>query len=204
MPISKALLLGTVFCGLSACEGGFDLGVSRAAPERVQLADGLIVAGADGWCVDSTTSRRGDDRVVVVLGSCAAIAGTEQASPDVDGVVTVSVDADDAEPPSLDALESFFGTEAGRAALARNGQANSIDILDMRESDGILVLHAADESVAPGIAPDVWRALFDLQGRFVSISLFGVAAQPISPDLGRATLANQVDRLRAANANTDL
>lgn len=203
MPTSRALLLGTVCCALGACDG-LDLGVSRAAPERVQLADGLIIAGAEGWCVDSASSQTGDARAVVVLGSCAAIAGADYATPDIDGVVTVSVDAAGAASPSLDALESFFSTEAGRAALARNGQANSVDILNMDVRDNMLVLHAADESTGPGMAPEVWRALFDLDGRFVSVSVFVVADQQIAPELGRATLADQVEELRSKNANTEL
>lgn len=201
MPISKALLLGVACSILSACA---IQGVSRAAPQRIQLPDGMIVAGAEGWCVDPALSRARQDRAVVVLGSCAAISGTDQTAPDIGGVVTVSVDADGAPSPSLDALEGFFDSAAGRAALARDGQAESVDILDMRRDDDMLFLHAADASAAPGIAPDIWRALFDLEGRLVSVSLFGVVDQPIASELGRTALFEQVESLRAVNANTEL
>lgn len=205
MPIFKAFLPGVACFALGACDGGFDLGVSRAAPERIQLSDGLIIAGSEGWCVDQASSRAGADRAVVVLGSCAAIAGNDRAAaPDVDGVVTVSVDAAEVAPPPLEALESFFATEAGRAALARDGQAESIEIVEMSQSDGMLLVHAADRSASSGIAADFWRALFDLDGRLVSVTLFGVEDDPISPDLGRSTLSAQVASLRDVNANTNL
>ena len=45
-----------------------------------------------------------------------------------------------------------------------------------------------------------WRALFDLEGRFVSVTLYGLQNQPIEPDDGLATLEAQVDQLIAANA----
>lgn len=199
MQTSKAVLVGAFFA-LSACDGGFELGgVTRKAPERIQLADGMVVAGADGWCVDTSTSRADGDTAVVVLGSCAAIARNALAArPDVPGVVTVSVDSAGA-PPSADALETFFATDAGRAALARDGRAQSVEILETQREDGLLYLRTADQSAAPGTAPETWRALFDLDGHFVSVSLYGLIGNPIDRDDGMETLTRQVDELRAAN-----
>lgn len=198
MLISRALLLGTLCSALSACDDSFAGLVSRTAPEQVQLADGMIVAGADGWCVDRGASRAGDESAVVVLGNCSAL-GAGDGDAGVDGLLTVSVDSDGSVPPSLATLESFFDTEAGRAALARDGAADSVEILDVGRSNDALILHATDQSAAPGIAPEYWRALFDLEGRFVSVSLFGVAEAPIDPEDGRATLTAQVASLRAVN-----
>ena len=51
-----------------------------------------------------------------------------------------------------------------------------------------------------GVAQDYWRALFGLDGRFVSVSLVGLDGQPIESLEGFETLAAQVDRIRRANA----
>lgn len=201
MRISDGLIFGAALMALAGCDGGFDLGtVTRSAPERIQLADGTVIAGAEGWCVDQKTSRARGDHAVVVLGSCAAIAGNVLAPrPDVEGLVTVSVDAEGGALPSAEQLAGFFGTEAGRAALARDGRAESVEILESQADDDMLILHAADRSAAPGTDPGIWRALFDMEGRFISVSLYGLVDQPIDRSEGLATLSAQVDTLRAAN-----
>ena len=200
MRISSPFLACAVLV-LAACDGGFELGgVTRSAPERIQLSDGTVVAGATGWCVDRRTTRADAGTAVVVLGSCAAIAGNDGAPrPDVEGLVTISVDTDGGVSPSADQLEGFFDTEAGRAALARDGRAESVDIIETRRSDDLLFLHAADRSAAPGTDPKVWRALFDLEGRFISVSLYGLVDRPIDRDEGLAALSAQVKALRAVN-----
>jgi len=93
-------------------------------------------------------------------------------------------------------------TEPGRAALARDGRAASVDILETRRSGETLYLHAIDRSGGPrAAAEDYWRALFDIDGRFVTVSLVGLTATPISRDEGLATLAAQIERLVDVNSN---
>ncbi len=201
MRIFNGLVIAVAAMSLAACDGSLNLGsVTRTAPERIMLADGTVVAGAEGWCVDQSTSRARDDHAVVVLGSCAAIAGNVLAPrPDIEGLVTVSVDTEVGASPSTEQLEGFFGTDAGRAALARDGRPESVKILETQTEDDILILHAADKSAPPGTDPEVWRALFDLQGRFISVSLYGLVNRPIGRDEGLAALSAQVDTLREAN-----
>lgn len=196
-PISKAAL--AVFAlALAGCKMGGE--VTRAAPARIQLPDGMVVAAARGWCVDTRTTRASGDAAVVVLGSCAAIAGDAGAPrPEVPGVVTVSIEAEGEVTPSVEALERYLTTEAGRAALARDGRAASVRILETRREGDLLFLHSADRSATPGTAADTWRALFDLDGRFISVSLFGLRDRPIGRREGMATLEAQVDELIAAN-----
>lgn len=202
---SKALLLLAALA-VAGCDGAlpaFDgLNVTRRAPERIALPGGVVVAGAKGWCVDGDTTRASGDAAVVVLGSCAAIAGNAFAPrPKVPGVVTVSIErAVGAIPPASD-LEAFFATDAGRAALARDGRAESVRILETRREDGLLFVHAEDRSAGsvPGVSTDFWRALFVMDGRFVSVSLVGLTAKPIARRDGLATLEAQVDELKTAN-----
>ena len=197
MRISK---LSIALCALliGGCAEGFN--VTRNAPSSIQLPNGTVVAAARGWCVDTSTSRARGDTAVVVLGSCAALASNALAPrPDVPGVVTVSVESEAGVSPSPKELETFFVSDAGRAALAHDGRAESVDILETRREDDLFILQAEDQSALPGASPVTWRALFDLEGRFVSVSLYGLSDRPIGRSEGLQTLEAQVDRLIAAN-----
>ena len=120
--------------------------------------------------------------------------------PDVPGVVTVSVENGAAGAPTPEELEAFFVSDIGRASLARDGQHESVNILETYTSADRFLLHMEDLSALPGAAPEAWRALFDLQGRFVAVSLYGLSDAPISAEAGLAALEAQVDELIAANA----
>ena len=187
---------------LTACGGGFD--VSRKAPEKVRLPSGVVVAGTRGWCVDQTTTRSDGEASVVVMGSCAAIARNALLpKPGVPAVMTVSVDNDASGTAPAEVLDAFFATTQGRAALARDGRASSVRILESRQADDALFLHAVDQSGFPAAAAeDYWRAIFDLGGRFVTVSLVGLSDDPIAREDGLRTLQQQVNRLRAANPDS--
>lgn len=198
-PISRLCLLAAVF-GLAACDGGFN--VTRSAPERIELPDGLVVSGPRGWCVDTRTTRTDGETSVVVLGSCAAIAGNALGPrPEVPGLVTVSIENDAGDVPPADLLQNFVASEAGRAALARDGSAASVVILESRRAGELLLIHVEDRSIhhVPGVAPEYWRALFDLDGRFVTVSLMGLNESPIDEASGFAALEAQVVRLKLVN-----
>ena len=199
--ISKPLGAMVACAVLSGCDGGFN--ITRNAPEQIQLPDGLVVAGAHGWCVDQAATRTAGDTAVVVLGSCAAIAQNALLPrPLVPGVVTVSVEDMATDVPPTETLEAFLVTETGRAALARDGRAASVDILETRRSGETLYIHAVDRSGWPkNAAEDYWRALFDIDGRFVTVSLVGLSTTPISRGDGLATLDAQIARLIDMNSN---
>ena len=202
MPTFKTCLVAAALV-LPGCSDVTDLlSVTRAkAPSQLALPDGMVVAGAAGWCVDQAVSEARGDPAVVVLGSCAALdQDALSATPAVPGVVTVSVESEAAGSPSPEDLQAFFDTDAGRAALARDGATASVSILDSVAREDRLVLHTVDTSALPGAASDVWRALFDVEGRFISVSLYGLSDQPIPPEEGLATVDAQVDEILAANA----
>lgn len=158
------------------------------------------MAGAEGWCIDDAMSQPGGATTVVVLGSCAAISGDGlEARPDVPGVLTVSVEAEASDLPDSETLASFFASEAGRATLARDGDADSVAILDTVRDDDLLYLHASDKSALPGASNEIWRALFGLSGRFVAVSFYSRLEDGIDAEDGLATLAAQVEQLRQAN-----
>ena len=184
---------------LAAC-GANPFQASRNAPTEIILPDGTHVAGAEGWCIDEATSRSGGDTSVVVLGSCAALTrDAEQPRPVIPGVVTISVEGEPGTVPDSETLEKFFVSEAGRATLARNGDAESVAILDTRREEGLLYLHASDDSAGPGTSKEIWRALFGLGGRFVAVSFYSRQDDEIGVEDGLAMLAAQVQELRAVN-----
>lgn len=198
-PIFKLLLAAGAFA-LAACDDGFN--VTRSAPERIQLSDGLVVQGTRGWCVDTRTTRTDGATSVVVLGSCAAISGNAfLPRPAVPGVVTVSVENAAGAVPPMDVLKSYVASDVGRATLARDGSAGSVEILESRQTDELLLIHVDDASrrEIPGVASDYWRALFGLDGRFVTVSLVGLSTQPIGSRAGFEALREQAARIVAAN-----
>lgn len=199
----RAVCVGLAL-SLTGCDGGFDVGgfgVSRKAPDQISLPDGLVVAGAQGWCVDLKSSQSRQTTSVVVFGSCAAIAGNADAPrPSVPGVMTVAVEAVGLQAPPADALEAFFATDDGLAVLARDGSAESVRLLESKRDGEMLYLHAEDDSALPGASSDYWRALFGLNGRLVSVTLLGIAGRPISSAEGLDALQSQIEQLIAANA----
>ena len=197
MPISKAWLIPSLLL-LTACGDGF--GVTRAAPQQIMLSDGTVIAGADGWCVDQSTSRSDGQTSVIVLGSCAALARDEDAPrPDVPGIVTVSIETQPGVTPTAEELEAFFASDAGRSALARDGQAASVEILDTQIEDDILFLRSRDTSTIVGTDKQTWRAIFMLNGRIASVSLYGRDDRPITPEDGFQAISLQAQELRSAN-----
>lgn len=173
---------------------------SRNAPTAIKLPDGMVVAGARGWCVDAETTHVAGNASVVVLGSCASLANDARLPrPPVRGVVTVSVEAFAADLPPADVLKTFFRTRDGRAALARDGHAESVEVLDMMTSRDALIIHARDASAPAPTIEDTWRAIFDIDGRFITISLKGIGNTTLPPGRGLAALDAQIARIRSVN-----
>lgn len=174
--------------------------VSRKAPESIRLSDGTVVAGPRGWCVDPSTTRAGPETAVVVLGSCAAIAGNASApEPSVPGIVTVSLEREKGEVPNARELAAYLATKQGRALLALDGRPESVRILETLVKGDKVFLRFRDKSVSPGTSSETWRALFDLGGRFASVSLYAQEGEAIDRDEGFAAISDQVDRLAAVN-----
>ncbi|SIO51791.1 hypothetical protein SAMN05444722_2981 [Rhodovulum sp. ES.010] len=216
-PRSGALiaLAGLAALALAGCAGGPDatagfggLSFSRAAPQAVTVAgDTVTIAGPAGFCVENNATRDGDDGAFVLMASCAAVTGRENApTPASDALLTASVAAN-AGPGGRPedraiVLERFFASEAGRAALARDGRAASVEVDEMLDRDGLFVLRARDDSAGlfPGLRNDYWRAIFDVNGRIVTASVVGFKARPISDRAGLAVLSDFADRIRTESA----
>lgn len=179
--------------------------MTRAAPESVLVADrSVVVAGPPGYCVDPVLSRDKGATAFVLLGSCAAIAGSAGLpAPRVPAILTVSVSADLGGGPDMAELRAYIDRPEGRAALSRSGDPATLSVLETRSAGGVLYILARDtsSSVLPGVSDTYWRALFDLNGRLVTAAVVGVEQRPITADTGFATLQSLTERLRRENAD---
>lgn len=199
---SKTALAVALFA-TAACEAELSDVREPAVQRQVQLSGGFVVSGVRGWCVDEAITRAKPGPTVVVLGSCAALASNPLLSkPSVEAVLTISVEAQSVDVPPLDSLAAFLSTTDGRALLARDGRAESLDLLEINTRNDAVILHALDTSDGGVLTgEDHWRALFDIDGRFVTVSLVTPEDRPISRAQGLATLAAQVNQLKSANPN---
>jgi hypothetical protein len=178
------------------------------APQRLSVAGGaVVVAGPEGYCVDRPASRNAEAGAFVLVASCAALSRKSNAPrPRVPALLTASVTG--APPAGADLarqvarMKAFFASAEGRAALARDGRAESIEIIQMFARDGAFLIHARDASAgaAPALGPEYWRAIFEVNGRMVTASVAAFADRPISDDAGQATLTLFVARIRAESA----
>ena len=192
----------SVAAALVALSGCATTSSNGPAPSAVTLSDGMVVAGAPGWCVDRATTRAEAQAAVVIFGSCAALSrDAAQPRPAVSGIVTVSVETTPNGAPPPAAIEAFLRSDTGRAALSRSGRAESVEILETDIEGETLVLHAVDRSGLPGTtSEEYWRALFEIGGRVVTVSLVAADGAPGSDAERRAALDEQIARLKSANA----
>lgn len=180
---------------LAGCLEGAPFGSGRAAPEVVQVAGGAVaIRGQRGYCVDPVATRDGADGAFVLLGSCASLsAGGRSEHPGRVAVLTASV-VGDAEAGGIagmeEALAAHFRTEAGRAMLSRTGDAGRVTVQDLRSEQGALILRVRDTSPFSGAAvgEEYVRAIFDLGGQIVTLTVIPLAAQPMEPQALSALL----------------
>ncbi|OAN69282.1 hypothetical protein A8B78_05415 [Jannaschia sp. EhC01] len=203
MRISR-LLSPLVALALAGCVGGLSGGDD--APRRVQVtSDAVTITGPSGFCVDPTATRNSDDTGFVLLGNCAAISGRARAGqPDVPAVLTAAVSAPSAGAGltgNLDALDTFFRSENGRALLSRSGDAGSVQILDTRTQSGMFLLHARDTSAREvvGVASDYWRAYMDIGQRLATLSVLALEDAQVSDAAALATLTQFANAVQGAN-----
>lgn len=208
----RARAVGALFGALmlAGCmESGGGLVSRLSSPvDRVSVADNRVtVTGPSGYCVDRNATRARVQPAFVMLASCAAVSRNADApAPRVPALLTATV-ANQTAPVPASEIESetfraFFTSTDGRAALARDGRADSVEILDMFRQSGVFFIHANDHSAVTetNLREDFWRAIFDVNGRTVSASLFVFRNRPISDDAGLSTLNEFASRIRAASA----
>ncbi len=193
-----------VLTGCAGTGGGFAL--TKPAPEQIRVANKeVLIAGPKGFCIDPTETQDADGSAFVLLGSCAAIANSRsKPHPKVPAILTATVSRKSTNPPitgSMPALAEFFTSKAGRAALSRDGNADTVEVVKTLDRDGVFYIRARDSSsdILAGAADEYWRALFDVNGRIVSASVFGLREHPIASVKGFEVLQGFTKRIRTEN-----
>jgi len=186
----------------------FAAGVATAqqvAPRKASVSGGAItVAGPAGFCVDPESSRLSDETAFVFLGSCAALNG-KGARLTPRAVLTASVmpgaPAGDAFRAQMRDLAAYLMTDEGRASLARDGRARSVQIAEVLLVGDALFLRARDRAPLAGhrVVPEYWRAILARRGRLLSLSVLSLAEAPVEAGDMRVLLDEFVARVASAN-----
>lgn len=177
------------------------------SPQVTRVAGGNVtIAGPQGYCVNRNAVQNEADSGVVMMASCAALSKSGTAPhPVAPAVLVASVSSPEGAVPiaqSLPQLTRFFRSDLGRASLSKSGKANTVRLLDISSVDGMLILHARDRSpgLAESLQDEYWRALFDLDGRTISATVYSTHSRPISSDSGQQLLLHFVQQIKSANS----
>lgn len=200
----KKILIAAVAFGLAGCEmpaGGLASIAVPAQREAFVAAGTMRFTAPSGYCVDKEATSSRADGGFVLFGSCAALNPLRSLSwPAQPVALAAMVKGTGPETPlhnSFPALETFFRSEAGRAALSRSGQSDSVDILTVRGEGDILLIQLRDTSPSAdsAIAQVYWRALASAGGRMVSLSALPRAEYKIDDAAQIALLLDFVGRI---------
>lgn len=197
---SRRPIVAGLFCAvLSACA------MPQKATDRVSVLDGeMTLAAPMGYCVDPSARHRSSQGDFVLFGSCAAISGDASAPhPAYRAMLSATVGPKAAAPlvRSFPAFESFFHSSAGRAAIARSGLAQDVDILSVKQQDDMMLLKIRDRSAsreAP-VSPVYWRAITDLDGRIGALSVLPLQGAAMSDNQQIALLRSFDASIREAS-----
>lgn len=205
--VSRAGWIAVLFL-LAACESDPSLGaLFGPVGDRAVVARGAVtVAGPVGYCPDRSATSGLARGTFVVLGSCASVRNNPNAAaPAIPGILTASVSRPNGAEisGSFAQLERFFRSNTGKAALARNGNASSVQILTTRRMQGAFAMKIRDRSPGSlaGLSSEYWRALLDLRGRLITLSVIAFDTKPMSDTYARATLESFINRVRRENAD---
>jgi len=206
--ISERRLPAVFLClglAVAACVPGGPFATARDSTTLTVGGTAVTVAGPEGFCIDPAATSETGDSAFALFGNCAAIAGrADMPQPELRAVLTVTVSGGEGAATiagSIDALDGYFRSTAGRRALSRAGDPATVEVLETFQQEAVFYIHARDASpgFAPGMSPDYWRAYFDLAGRIVTVSAIGFDAAPLSRSEGLAALRGFAARIRAAN-----
>ncbi len=208
--LRRGLVAGFVAAmGLSGCvmpEGGGGIAAPAAQREAVLAAGSMKFKAARGYCVDREATKATTDGGFVLFGSCEALYPSRSyARPKLPIALAATVKGAGPSSPlreSFPALQQFFSSKSGRAALSRVGKASTVQVLAFQHQGDILLIHLRDTSSTSSDAPiaeSYWRGLASIGGRMVSMSALPRAGYDISDADQRALLldfAGRVEDLR--------
>ena len=199
----RRLLLPALLAGLAGC-----VAPGTPATDRAEvLGDTMTLIAPKGFCVDPGSRREERAGSFVLWGNCAAISGDATApKPPYRAMLTATVGPEGAGPveATFPGFERFFRSGAGRAALARSGALDDVEILKVKRSGHLLLLKIRDRSRVQGapVSETYWRAITGLSGRITALSVLPLEGASIT-DAAQIRLLTDFDAtIRAANPET--
>lgn len=195
---------------LAGCSGDLSfpagLGFGSGTPQQaIALVGGDVVAtGPDGYCVAPRASNARNG--FALLAGCGAIAG-DAARPSINALITVQAGAENSASVngSEQGLHDFLDTAAGRAALSQSGDADTVKVDGITHRAGRVSVVFEDTSPEQlrGFQAREWRSFMDVNTRLVTVTVRGLAGDPLSDARAQALLTQAVGAIRDANAATD-
>lgn len=165
----------------------------------------VVIKGPQGFCIDKENSQTDTDPAFVLLGNCAALGrGFNLHQPTARALLTASVSNGGSEgmvANTMPALDQFFRSDDGKAALSRSSDPESVEILDTFAQEDSYYLHANDtsEPIVPGAANEYWRSYFDIGDQIVAVSVIATTDQPLSPEESLNLVKSFAAEIRTAN-----
>lgn len=200
---SRALLAGALF--LAGCGGLGPIGGTPPVREVAVTRDMVTVTGPQGFCVDPDSTRDSGATAFVLMGNCAVISNRRSAGqPAVPAVLTASIseaDPDQTLREAIPELDTFFGSEEGRALLSRAGEAETVELLDSFHQGNVYFLRARDSSASEiqNVSSDYWRSYLDIGDRIATLTVLGREDEPIGTEESLATLRAFTQAVLIAN-----
>jgi hypothetical protein len=169
------------------------------APGGVQIGQGpdaFRIAAPPGFCLaeGAVARQRGSD--------FAAFAPCTPGSAAM-AVLSATVGAPgSAQPIEARTMAAFVSSPAGRSALSRARNAQSVTVHEVLAVDDAILIRLTDRARPPAaIAPgESWRAITSVDGRLLTLSASPGQGSTLSRDAGRALIGRFVTAMRAANA----
>lgn len=185
-PLRRAIF--AVCLALMGCEAA----TTGANLHELSVLDGAVkVAAPNGYCIDKKASVARGSATVLLIGRCndqgqvaAAVVTLTIGGPASAGVLAAGPQA----------LGEYFASNAGRKVLARDGNADHVQIVQMQSAGRGLLLHLNDQ-----VAGDYWRAITAIKGRLVTISASGVPEAPLTSTQARALVTATMTLLDKRN-----
>ncbi|MEO1275406.1 MAG: hypothetical protein AAFV96_08450, partial [Pseudomonadota bacterium] len=171
----------------------------------------VVVSPGKGACINPDTLDLAVNSAFMLLTDCAVELGASngQASTtragarlSIDhgfpGLITVSVSGDGRG--TLESLERFVASDAGRVQLARGSDGAGVEIAEMREiDDALFVLARSVDQPVPLLSNEFWRAFVEVNERLVLVTVSAFQANELGKEAMFAEALGQVEALRAGN-----
>jgi hypothetical protein len=195
--VAALVLSGCVGTGqqitASAAEVDADTKIVSVAGQQVTLGR------AANYCFNDRQSKVATSGAFVVMAPC----DPENEGSTAKGLILVNVLAERGIMDAIEArdLETYFQSDAGRAALSRKGDASRLTVLGTMSDDGIYYVHTQDSDgpIIPDTTDDQWRVFMVVADRLVSVSVVNFLDDQMEDGLVFAHMESIARRIKALN-----